>query len=517
MTLSYSANELKALMNGEDPFADISRIEGEIFRQVEDRLTMRFENDNRGYFVKIHRGCGWKEIIKNLLQMRLPVISATNEWRALGVLRDAGITTLEPVGFFRRGWNPAAIQSLIITREVVDTHSLEERFQQGGAISPQYKRQLVSKVAEITRRMHENGINHRDCYICHFLLKDQDFENQKAELTLIDLHRAQHRKHTPRRWRVKDVGGLFYSIMEAPAGSFSRRDLLRFIKEYSGKSLRTTLTEDRIFWQQVYFRARRLYHQDHNSLPSWVWQTGLMAWNEELVSGEVPSPPLLTMTASESYDRTLLSQLKKTDSGYYVKCYFRSGRYLRRYLGESRAHREWRNLKRFEELGVPTARRVAFTETNGKLLTLLEGKEALLVTAEIPGAIDLLSLVKKSDPRLNDRNWVKKVIDRLGGHVERLHKAGFVHTDLKWRNILVELTDQPEVYIIDAPLGRVVRGSLLTRGKVKDLASLDKMGRKVLSRSQRLRFYLGYSRTQRLTAAGKSEVRRILSFYDGRE
>lgn len=53
----------------------------------EARRTLRIEVAGQGYlFVKIHRGVGWKEILKNLLSLRLPVLGAGNEWRAIARL-----------------------------------------------------------------------------------------------------------------------------------------------------------------------------------------------------------------------------------------------------------------------------------------------------------------------------------------------------------------------------------------------------------------------------------------------
>jgi hypothetical protein len=52
---------------------------------------------------------------------------------------------------------------------------------------------------------------------------------------------------------------------------------------------------------------------------------------------------------------------------------------------------------------------------------------------------------------------------------------------------------------------------------VKDLACLDKVAKYHLSRTQRLRFYLQYRDRERLSAADKCKVRRIVKFFEGRE
>ena len=70
--------------------------------------------------------------------------------------------------------------------------------------APTLKRALVRRVAEMARRMHRGGVNHRDFYICHFLLH-LPVDTAAPKLSLIDLHRAQVRKQVPRRWRDKDL------------------------------------------------------------------------------------------------------------------------------------------------------------------------------------------------------------------------------------------------------------------------------------------------------------------------
>ena len=71
-----------SLWSGLDPFVAVEALKGEVFRELEARRTLRIEVAGQGYFVKIHRGVGWKEILKNLLSLRLPVLGAGNEWRA---------------------------------------------------------------------------------------------------------------------------------------------------------------------------------------------------------------------------------------------------------------------------------------------------------------------------------------------------------------------------------------------------------------------------------------------------
>ena len=274
----YIARELMGRfgqgMAQEDLFDQVAGVQGELYREAAGRRTIKFDENGRSYFAKIHFGVGWAEIFKNLLQGRLPVLGAGDEWRALKRLGEMGIDTMHPVMYYSSGQNPARIRSCIITRSLDNTLSLEGLClganESGKALDLTLKRNLITRVAGIARKMHAGGMNHRDFYLCHFLMElssgDQSTQGQNnPRLYLIDLHRAQLRNKTPGRWRVKDIGGLFYSAFDA---GLTKRDLLRFVRDYlpEGGTLRETLHRDRAFWRRVRRRAARLYLQDHDVL-----------------------------------------------------------------------------------------------------------------------------------------------------------------------------------------------------------------------------------------------------------
>ena len=111
---------------GVDTFDYIMQLDGEMFREVASRRTLRFSVAGKRYFLKAHYGVGWKEIFKNLLQLRLPVLGARNEWLAIKRLQALGIDTMSLVGYGERGRNPAQRESFVITKALEDTESLED-------------------------------------------------------------------------------------------------------------------------------------------------------------------------------------------------------------------------------------------------------------------------------------------------------------------------------------------------------------------------------------------------------
>lgn len=255
---------------GKDIFEQLFALEGEVYREQKGRKTLRFTFDGKHYFAKLHRGVGWKEIIKHLVQWRVPVLGAQNEWRAIQSLEQLNINTMPLVGYGKRGRNPAGLQSFVVTEELGNTESLED-FCRDWPISPPslaLKRALIAEVARIARTLHKNGINHRDLYICHFLLDvsegKENIDPRSLGLHLIDLHRMQIRRHIRLRWRIKDVAALYFSSMDI---GLTKWDILRFVRAYGNKPLRAAMDENKAFWCRVERRAIALYRKHFRKDP----------------------------------------------------------------------------------------------------------------------------------------------------------------------------------------------------------------------------------------------------------
>lgn len=258
-------SEFSKHIPAKNPFDFFMNLQGDIFRAQKNRKTFSFTLDHQTYFAKLHFSIGFKEIFKNLLQLRLPIISAKNEWRAIQKLHQLNLATMDVVAFGEQGFFPWSKQSFLITKALSNTISLEHFCapwnKQKSAFALKLK--LLNEVAHIAKTLHEHGINHRDFYLCHFLL---DKHKPKTTLYLIDLHRAQMRTKTPRRWLIKDLAGLYFSAMDI---GLTKRDILRFIALYSNNSLKN----NRKFWLNVKTTAEKLYVKVHGKKPHVVYRT----------------------------------------------------------------------------------------------------------------------------------------------------------------------------------------------------------------------------------------------------
>ena len=216
------------------------------------------------------------------------------------------------------------------------------------------------------------------------------------------------------------------------------------------------------------------------------------------------------LVALDSMTRTL--RVEVNGLNYYVKRYSGLGKKpLRRWLSTPRVQMEWENLRHFAHWGIPTARITGFGQETeaGRFL------RGALITHEIPDTIDLARLARSGDLRMKSRRWWDGISRQVADITRGLHARRFVHGDLKWRNLLVDKSDH--VHLIDCPSGSFWWPPFLEYRIIKDLACLDKLASRHLSRTQRLRFYLDYAHGKRLDSADKRRIRKVVAFFVGRD
>lgn len=246
-----------------DAFQNLRKMQGEVYRDVKGRRTLRFTQEGKSYFIKNHFGVGWGEILKNIVLLRMPILGAENEWKAIRKVKSLGLATMTSVAYESKGWNPARRQSLIVTEDLSDTVSLEDYCRNWDTSPPPFalKRKLLNELASISRTLHRGGVCHRDFYLCHFLMPKNCLDGtskQAFELYIIDLHRALIKNPLARRWIVKDISGLFYSATDI---GLTQRDYFRFIKIYDGMNLRDALEHNAGFWRSVHKRSTAMHNK----------------------------------------------------------------------------------------------------------------------------------------------------------------------------------------------------------------------------------------------------------------
>lgn len=254
-------DDLQAAWSGQDVFQLVQNLSGTVAREVPGRQTLRFELNGQAYYRKLHTGVGWSEVLKNLVRGRLPVIGARNEWQALNCLQAAGVPSLIPVAYGEQGINPARRLSFIVTKELAGVMQLDDFLRAHPKLDLVRKHQLIDAIANIARGLHQQGINHRDLYLCHFMLDTAAFNNEQtgSSLYLVDLHRAQLRNQVPFRWLVKDLASIYFSAMDL---GITQKDICLFLQIYFAQPLKQVLLQQRKLLQAVAKRAEQLYQRE---------------------------------------------------------------------------------------------------------------------------------------------------------------------------------------------------------------------------------------------------------------
>lgn len=221
----------------------------------------------------------------------------------------------------------------------------------------------------------------------------------------------------------------------------------------------------------------------------------------------------LSGTTAARDSESIVLRVNAGEKDYYVKRYHKT-KGIRSWLGFARIRKEAENQLLFKQLKIPAAEVVAYGEEH----VLSKTVRGALITLALKNTVDLASLAQEVPDLIQNKRWVKQVILQVANITRKLHDYRFCHNDLKWRNILVTRDEQnPQVYLIDCPVGQRWPAFLLRRRIVKDLACLDKVAKYRLSRTQRLLFFKEYTRRGRLSAADKRMIRRVLGYFEGRE
>ena len=242
----------------DDVFTTLSAVEGDVYRRSARRCTSRVVIAGRAYFAKVHEGVGWREIAKNVLAGKRPVLGARHDFEASRRLRARGVAVPGVAAFGERGVNPARRRSFAIHDALEGFRSLEDVGHAWLATPPsiELKRAVLTEAGRLTGAIHAAGVCHRDYYACHMMANGAELARGEVALAVIDLHRAEVRRRLPRRARVRDLGALMYSTSAMP---LTERDRLRFVAAYAGAPAGAELRRHGALWRAVQRRAERLH------------------------------------------------------------------------------------------------------------------------------------------------------------------------------------------------------------------------------------------------------------------
>ena len=207
-------------------------------------------------------------------------------------------------------------------------------------------------------------------------------------------------------------------------------------------------------------------------------------------------------------------------AGYFVKRYHYPGRVRRVWhmilsvFGmRDRAQLEFEVLRSCASRELPVVRAVATARR--KRFGMLHS--AFLITEEFDGSESLSESAARGIQGLRER---RAIIGELAGAIARLHRAGVIHGQLFWRNILVRPSDagRYDIRLIDFAVGSGRKRR--ARSKARDLGALGSLVHRFASRADCVRFMRAYAATSRLDPAARvllGEAARFARGYRGAE
>lgn len=205
-------------------------------------------------------------------------------------------------------------------------------------------------------------------------------------------------------------------------------------------------------------------------------------------------------------ERSSVAELRLPEGHFFLKVYSYSGIWrLRTLFVVSRAGREYRNLLRLAELGFHVPRPAAY----GQQRTLGFVGDSFVMTRAVEDAASMRVLIRRPQSApfpMPGRAERRRLIDEFARLLRRAHEERyFVHT-LRSKNVLVTCTDGTyALHVIDVPFAGIWRWRLYPRGgRVRDLASLMKWARALLTRTERMRFAKAYGADRSLLRAAQA-------------
>ncbi|HLY09677.1 MAG TPA: lipopolysaccharide kinase InaA family protein [Planctomycetota bacterium] len=204
--------------------------------------------------------------------------------------------------------------------------------------------------------------------------------------------------------------------------------------------------------------------------------------------------------------RSAVAELNLPEGHFFLKVYAYSGLWRLRTLGvPSRAGREYRNLLKLAELGFHVPRPAAW----GQSRTLGFLSESFVMTGAIENPASIWTYVYEKDkapfpwPSRAER---LRLIDEFAGCLRKAHQEKFFIHTLRSKNVLLTREgDRYRLNVIDVPFAGIWRWRLFPRaGAARDLASLLKWARLLLSRTERMRFAKIYGADRELLRAAQA-------------
>jgi len=171
-------------------------------------------------FVKRHHKLPWLHGLFAWLAPGGKWSPALQEWQHLEWAQRQGVPVPEVVAAAEYLGPGTKLSSVLVTEELTGMLPLHEAIPLASRGLPpdifrKLKRGLAWEMARLSRLLHDRRCFHKDLYLCHFYVREEDLRHPPADwhgrVVMIDLHRLGRHRFTHWWWQVKDLAQLLYS------------------------------------------------------------------------------------------------------------------------------------------------------------------------------------------------------------------------------------------------------------------------------------------------------------------
>jgi len=195
------------------------------------------------------------------------------------------------------------------------------------------------------------------------------------------------------------------------------------------------------------------------------------------------------ITASYHTTHSFRFRLKDGQTVYF-KRYVYQKPLLKHWLQPTKAATEAAGFHDLKKLGINTIQALAYGERRWMGLV----RAAFIVTLGIPNTVELGQYLAREWLNMDyskKQAALHKIQPQLIEQLQTAHNAGFFHWDLKLRNILLQRGSN-RITWIDCPRSRF-KASNDRDGILNDFSAMARVGVRVLTPGQRMRFLLEYT------------------------
>ena len=211
------------------------------FHAKQGRTIARWSLEARGQrlvvYLKRHYRLPWLHGLLALLWPNAGWSPALQEWKHLEWAKRKGLPVPEAVAGAEYIGPWGRLQSFLAVEELTGMVALHEAIPLAAArLDPvsfrRWKDGLVREMVSITLDLHRRRWFHKDLYLCHFYVAEEDtgrIPDWHGRVRLIDLHRLSRHRFTWLWKRTKDLGQLLYS---SDVDGVTARDRIHFWRSY---------------------------------------------------------------------------------------------------------------------------------------------------------------------------------------------------------------------------------------------------------------------------------------------